>query len=65
MKPGQWRKVVGCEFYRVRCRVGQGSIMLILDCGHRLGRKQSECKNVTVGSRVWCTQCSDAKENKA
>lgn len=61
------RKVITMRFYRVRCKPGYGSVMLELECGHMLGRKQSEAKNVVAGiSKVTCRQCvaSEPMENK-
>lgn len=55
----QWRKIKEFNFYRVRCRVGYGSVMCTLDCGHTKGYKQSEFSGKGVGSRVKCGQCLD------
>lgn len=52
------RTVISISFYRVRCKIGYGSVMMELECGHQLGRKQSEAKNVVAGhSKVTCRQC--------
>lgn len=55
------RKVISMSFYRVRCKPGYGSVMMVLECGHKLGRKQSEARNVVPGfSKVTCHACQSA-----
>lgn len=59
------RKVVSMSYYRVRCKPGYGSVMMELECGHSLGRKQSEAKNVVAGfSKVTCRQCPAEGKDK-
>lgn len=53
---GVLRQVVSTEYYRVRCRVGYGSVLLTLNCGHKVGKKQSQYK---PGQQVRCIQCQD------
>jgi len=56
------RLVVSMSFYRYRCKPGYGSVTLLLECGHQVGRKQSEAKNVVAGiSKVLCHQCEVSK----
>ena len=60
----QWRKITEMEFYRVRCKVGYGSYLMTLECGHRVGFKASQCKTKFVGSKVKCIQCRDLEGKK-
>jgi hypothetical protein len=59
-----WRKIVGVEFYSVRCKPGCGSFMFTLDCGHQVGKKASECKNKTIGSKIKCWECGTGNVHK-
>jgi hypothetical protein len=57
--PATWRKIAEMKFYRSKhCKVGWGSYMITLDCGHKTGLKQSVCKNKTIGSRMHCWECA-------
>jgi hypothetical protein len=51
------RHIVGAHFFSVRCRPGQGSYLLTLECGHYKSINASRLKGVGLPVTVVCREC--------